>query len=114
MYIFQFSSKPGSTSSAPPKDQGNGTSGDQTGSKPADTTVPEDITNFYDKMDKEDEDDDKEKEKEKSMMMKVNTGIRSIQTGCDNGRNKNHLRGLHQLPGLLKTYISCIMIKEQR
>lgn len=60
MYIFQFSSKPGSTSSAPPKDQGNGTSGDQTGSKPADTTVPEDITNFYDKMDKEDEDDDEE------------------------------------------------------
>ena len=60
MYIFQFSSKPGSTSSAPPKDQGNGTSGDQTGSKPADTTVPEDITNFYDKIDKEDEDDDEE------------------------------------------------------
>lgn len=60
MYVFQFSSKPGSTSSAPPKDQGNGTSGDQTGSKPADTTVPEDITNFYDKMDKEDEDDDEE------------------------------------------------------
>lgn len=60
MYIFQFSSKPGSTSSAPPKGQGNDTSGDQTGSKPADTTVPEDITNFYDKMDKEDEDDDEE------------------------------------------------------
>jgi len=60
LYVFQFSSKPGSTSSAPPKDQGNGTSGDQTGSKPADTTVPEDITNFYDKMDKEDEDDDEE------------------------------------------------------
>lgn len=60
MYIFQFSSKPGSTSSAPLKDQGNGTSGDQTGSKSADTTVPEDITNFYDKMDKEDEDDDDE------------------------------------------------------
>jgi DNA excision repair protein ERCC-3 len=58
--VPQFSSKPGSTSSAPPKDQGNGTSGDQTGSKPADTTVPEDITNFYDKMDKEDEDDDEE------------------------------------------------------
>jgi DNA excision repair protein ERCC-3 len=60
LYIFQFSSKPGSTSSAPPKDQGNGTSGDQTGSKPADTPVPEDITNFYDKIDKEDEDDDEE------------------------------------------------------
>lgn len=59
MYIFQFSSKPGSTSSAPPKDA-NGTTGDQTGSKPADTTVPEDITNFYDKIDKEDEDDDEE------------------------------------------------------
>ena len=60
MYIFQFSSKQGSSSSVLPKDQGNGTSGDQTGSKPADTTVPEDITNFYDKMDKEDEDDDDE------------------------------------------------------
>lgn len=58
--VPQFSSKPGSTSSAPPKDQGNSTPGDQTGSKPADTTVPEDITNFYDKMDKEDEDDDEE------------------------------------------------------
>uniref|UniRef100_A0A2Z5TU28 General transcription and DNA repair factor IIH helicase/translocase subunit XPB n=1 Tax=Reticulitermes speratus TaxID=60591 RepID=A0A2Z5TU28_9NEOP len=58
--VPQFSSKQGSTSSGVPKDQGNGTSGDQTGSKPADTTVPEDITNFYDKMDKEDEDDEEE------------------------------------------------------
>ncbi|GFG37201.1 hypothetical protein Cfor_09331 [Coptotermes formosanus] len=58
--VPQFSSKQGSTSFAVPKDQGNGTSGDQTGSKPADTTVPEDITNFYDKMDKEDEDDEEE------------------------------------------------------
>jgi DNA excision repair protein ERCC-3 len=58
--VFQFSSKQGSTSSALPKDQGNGTSGDQTGSNPADTTVPEDITNFYDKMDKEDEDEEEE------------------------------------------------------
>lgn len=58
--VPQFSSKQASTSSGVPKDQGNGTSGDQTGSKPADTTVPEDITNFYDKMDKEDEDDEEE------------------------------------------------------
>ena len=44
-----------------------------------------------------------EEEKEKSMMMKVKTGIRSIQTGRDNGGNKNYLRVLHQLPGLLNT-----------
>jgi cephalosporin-C deacetylase-like acetyl esterase len=42
------------------KDFGNGTSGEQTDSKPAEDSVPEDITNFYDKMDKEDEDDEEE------------------------------------------------------
>jgi hypothetical protein len=35
-------------------------SGDQTNNKPTEDTVPEDITNFYDKMDKEDEDDEEE------------------------------------------------------
>jgi hypothetical protein len=60
VHEFQFSSKQGSTSSALPKDFGNGTSGEQTDSKPAEDTVPEDITNFYDKMDKEDEDDEEE------------------------------------------------------
>ncbi|XP_023725094.2 general transcription and DNA repair factor IIH helicase subunit XPB, partial [Cryptotermes secundus] len=58
--VPQFSSKQGSTSSAAPADFGNGTSGDQTDNKPAEDTVPEDITHFYDKMDKEDEDDDEE------------------------------------------------------
>lgn len=58
--VPQFSSKQGSTSSAVPKDHGNGTSSDQTDNKPAEDTVPEDITNFYDKMDKEDEDDEEE------------------------------------------------------
>jgi hypothetical protein len=51
-----------------------------------------------DTMTKEEEEDEKEKEKEKEksiMMMKVKTGIRSIQTGRDNGRNKNYLRILH-------------------
>jgi hypothetical protein len=60
VHDYQFSSKQGSTSSAVPKDHGNGTSGDQTDSKPAEDTVPEDITKFYDKMDKEDEDDEEE------------------------------------------------------
>lgn len=60
MHDYQFSSKQGSTSSAVPKDYGHGTSGDQTDNKPAEDTVPEDITNFYDKMDKEDEDDEEE------------------------------------------------------
>jgi DNA excision repair protein ERCC-3 len=59
-YVFQFGAKQGSTSSVVPKKHGNGASGDQTDNKPAETTVPEDITNFYDKMDKEDEDDEEE------------------------------------------------------
>jgi hypothetical protein len=49
---------------------------------------------------KEEENDEKEKGEEKSMMMKVKTGIRSIQTGRDNGGNKNYLRVLHKLAGL--------------
>jgi hypothetical protein len=60
VHDFQFSSKQGSSSSAVPKAFGNGMSGDQTDSKPAEDTVPEDITNFYDRMDKEDEDDEEE------------------------------------------------------
>lgn len=58
MLVFQFGAKQGSAGAAVPKEQGNGASGDQTDNKPAEATVPEDITNFYDKMDKEDEDDD--------------------------------------------------------
>jgi len=42
------------------------------------------------------EEDGEEREKEKSMMMKVKTGISSIQTGRDNGGNKNYLRLLHE------------------
>lgn len=60
MHDYQFSSKQGSTSSAAPTDYGNGTSGDQTDNKPAEDTVPEDITHFYDKMDKEEDEDDDE------------------------------------------------------
>jgi hypothetical protein len=60
VHDYQFSSKQGSTSSTVPKDYGNGTSGDQTDNKAAEDTVPEDITNFYDRIDKEDEDDEEE------------------------------------------------------
>jgi DNA excision repair protein ERCC-3 len=60
VHAFQFGAKQGSTSAVVPKEHGNGASGDQPDNKPAEATVPEDITNFYDKMDKEDEDDEEE------------------------------------------------------
>ncbi|PSN37523.1 DNA excision repair protein haywire [Blattella germanica] len=51
-----FGSKPASTTN----ETGDGTSADQPDNQPAEGAVPEDITNFYDKIDKEDEDDEEE------------------------------------------------------
>lgn len=60
MHVFQFGTKQGISSGIVPKEHGNVAPGDQTDNKPAEATVPEDITNFYDKIDKEDEDDEEE------------------------------------------------------
>ncbi|KDR10417.1 DNA excision repair protein haywire [Zootermopsis nevadensis] len=58
--VLQFGTKQGISSGVVPKEHGNVAPGDQTDNKPAEATVPEDITNFYDKIDKEDEDDEEE------------------------------------------------------
>ncbi|KAJ4430992.1 hypothetical protein ANN_19585 [Periplaneta americana] len=54
----QFGMKQGNTGTT--NEQGDGVARDQTDNQPPEATVPEDISNFYEKIDKEDEDDEEE------------------------------------------------------
>jgi hypothetical protein len=50
--------------------------------------------------------------RKKRTYYEVKTGIRSLQTGRDNGGNKNYWQVLHQYSGLFNTYINFILVKE--